>query len=285
MTDDPITPQHPSPTSNDVLPAHSLGPDLRPSIDLRDDLALEPAPSWGALDIVVVIGAFCVAWLASGMVLGLVMIFMHLTPDRLADARFLLPPQLFVYVVVFTTMYLLVGTRGQRSFWSEIRWNWPKRRWPIYLPVGFLLALVIGFAQTKLPVPKSVPMMKYFGTASSAYALGLLAVLAAPIIEELFFRGFLYPVLARAISNWPATLVVAVFFGFVHAAQLGWAWGYVLLLSFVGFVLTVVRARTHSVAASFVLHTAYNCTIFIVMWYQTDHFQHMERAASSIIFR
>jgi hypothetical protein len=44
--------------------------------------------------------------------------------------------------------------------------------------------------------------------------------------------------------------------------QLWGAWGQIALLVVVGVVLSAIRARTHSVLASFIVHVAYNSTLF-----------------------
>jgi membrane protease YdiL (CAAX protease family) len=51
----------------------------------------------------------------------------------------------------------------------------------------------------------------------------------------------------------------------------------VLLIFLVGVVLGVVRARTDSVAAGFLVHMAYNGTIAAAMFAATDGFRHLER--------
>jgi membrane protease YdiL (CAAX protease family) len=46
----------------------------------------------------------------------------------------------------------------------------------------------------------------------------------------------------------------------------------------VGVVLTVVRAATKSVAASFVVHAGYNATLMLLAAVATDGFRHMDKA-------
>jgi len=96
-------------------------------------------------------------------------------------------------------------------------------------------------------------------------------------MEELFFRGFLYPVLARRLGLPIAVFLTALGFALLHVAQLGRAWGPVLVIFLVGIVLTVVRAKTNSVAAGVLIHMAYNGTITIAMFAATDGFRHLEK--------
>jgi membrane protease YdiL (CAAX protease family) len=51
----------------------------------------------------------------------------------------------------------------------------------------------------------------------------------------------------------------------------------VLVIFLVGVVLTIVRAKTNSVAASVIIHMAYNATITIAMFAATNGFRHLEK--------
>ena len=98
----------------------------------------------------------------------------------------------------------------------------------------------------------------------------------APLMEELFFRGFLYPVLARRIGTVASILFTAVAFGLLHGAQLKYSWA-VLVIFLVGVILTTVRALTKSVAASFLVHVGYNGTLSVLLFIATGGFRHLER--------
>jgi uncharacterized protein len=256
-------------------------PDLRPSMALPDS----EDPAWGGWDVVAVLVAFFVGFVISSLALGLALHSRKLNLDQLKDARIILPVQAFLYGVVFVAMYIIVRGVYHRRFWPAIRWNWPHRNWLYFIPAGFVLAIVTEAIQAKLPMPKNMPIEEFFRNPTSAYLMGLIAIAGAPIIEELFFRGLLYPVLARRIGVWLGVVTTALSFGLIHASQVGWAWSSILLLFVVGLVLTIVRARTRSVAASFLVHTAYNTTIFVLLWLSTDHFRHLEKIGATILLR
>jgi len=96
-------------------------------------------------------------------------------------------------------------------------------------------------------------------------------------MEELFFRGFLYPVLRRRFGVLTGVLVTALGFGLVHAAQYGYSWLSISLIFIVGVVLAVVRETKNSVAAGFLVHAGYNGTIIGLLFIATDGFRHLER--------
>ena len=62
-----------------------------------------------------------------------------------------------------------------------------------------------------------------------------------------------------------------------RGAQLMFSWGPVLVIFLVGIVLTIVRAKTNSVAAGVLIHMAYNGTITVAMFAATDGFRHLEK--------
>ncbi|HET7442283.1 MAG TPA: CPBP family intramembrane glutamic endopeptidase, partial [Terriglobales bacterium] len=74
-----------------------------------------------------------------------------------------------------------------------------------------------------------------------------------------------------------AILLTALGFGLLHAMQLGNAWGPVFIIFLVGVALTAIRAITHSVAASFIVHVAYNFALMALTFAATGGFRHLER--------
>ena len=180
------------------------------------------------------------------------------------------------YLVILGFMVAIVKREPGRDFLQAIRWNWPNN-WSAYLLAGVTLSFTLQGIAHFLPIPKEVPMDRFFRTASEAWALSLFGVTFAPLLEELFFRGFLYPVLVRRFGIAIGVLATAAAFSLIHAPQLGRAWGPVLVIFMVGLALTVTRAITKSVAASLIMHMAYNGTLSVLLFVGTDGFRHLER--------
>jgi membrane protease YdiL (CAAX protease family) len=188
--------------------------------------------------------------------------------------------QSLAYLLIVAYMYVLV-TRERRcpDFLAAIHWNWPSSI-AVYVVLGVALSLGLQGLSHFLPIPKELPIDPFFRTPAKALATSILSVTLAPLMEELFFRGFLYPVLARRLGLAIAVFLTAAGFALLHGAQLGFAWGPVLVIFLVGIALTLVRARKDSVAASVVMHMAYNGTIFVIMFYVTGGLRHMEKLSS-----
>jgi uncharacterized protein len=193
----------------------------------------------------------------------------------------LLVSQFLIYAAVAACMVMLVEGKYHVAFWQAIRWNWPRSVWT-WLVLGAGMLIVLGMLQSVLPMPKDTPFEHLFDRPRDAYLLAIIAVSLGPLMEELFFRGFMYPVLARRMGAAWAIALTALPFGLIHLPQYGWAWGAALIVILVGVVCGVVRAQTRSVGASFLVHVGYNGTQMIIALVSTHGFQHMEKAVASI---
>jgi len=244
--------------------------------------APKPFPSWSAWDVVAVLVFSVVAIL----VFTVVALFIARTLPQYHNASFtelatsaavVIGAQTAAYPVILLFIFMLVRTRSGEPFGEGIRWNWPGRLGPGFVIGGVVLALLIDGLARFLPMPKSLPMDSYFRDASSAYLMAAFGLTLAPLLEELFFRGLLYPLLRRAAGLIASVVLTAAAFAAIHGAQLGYAWGPVLSIFVVGVTFTIVRVRTNSVAASFLMHCGYNFALFSALWVASDHFRHLEK--------
>jgi membrane protease YdiL (CAAX protease family) len=121
----------------------------------------------------------------------------------------IVPAMTLAYIAMLVAMYGVVKRRYQRPFWQAVGWRWPGDWWFGYLVGGGLLALTLGVLSRFLPIPKSLPVDRFFQDRLGAYLLMLFGISVAPFAEEMLFRGFLYPVLDR----WLQTL-------FMHPRQI-----------------------------------------------------------------
>lgn len=87
-------------------------------------------------------------------------------------------------------------------------------------------------------------------------AIGVLVVVLAPIVEEFFFRGFLYTTLRRGLGTGAATLLVGVLFGAVHAGSTDP--GFLVPLAVLGAALAELYRRTGSLLPCMAAHSFNN---------------------------
>jgi hypothetical protein len=242
------------------------------------DLRKAPRPPWTGWDVLLIA---ITAALSSFAALAAVFVMRDRGRSLQAlasSAWILVPAQMAGYVITFLLMYVLVTRVYRLPFWRGIQWIWPRN--PVsaisFALVGVMLAVGLGLLQRLLPMPQHVPFDRLFTTAAAIHLMAVFGILVAPFMEELFFRGFLYPVLTRW-GKGMAILATAMAFAVVHGGQYAWAWSAVLLMFIVGLTLTIARASTGSIAPGFLIHASYNATLFMVMYFATDHLRHLER--------
>ena len=285
-----VTSENPLPDpSNDPQPLNSEPQIPVPSIDpLPPPVLLPPLPAksdenpvWSGWDVLQIAGLTLLTLFLAQLLVVLValhFVFRHESWLEVAQKPSLaLLSELLTYVAVALYMILLIEGKYHTRFGQAIRWNWPGIAGVSFLGVGVLM-LAFDLLGRLLPMPKSTPFDQFFSHPSDAYLTAIFAITLGPLMEELFFRGFLYPVLARRIGIFWAIVLTALPFGLIHMMQYGYAWGAVLIIFMVGVVLTAVRAITKSVAASFLAHVGYNATLMVLAAIATDGFRHLDKA-------
>jgi membrane protease YdiL (CAAX protease family) len=188
--------------------------------------------------------------------------------------------EFMAYGVVAIYMILLLEVKYHKRFWSAIRWNWPGMAGFSLVGIGILM-LGLDLLGRFLPMPKTTPFDQFFERPTDAYLTAAFAVTLGPLMEELFFRGFMYPVLARRMGAFWGIILTALPFGLIHYVQYR-SWSAVFIIVLVGIVLTTVRAVTKSVSSSFLAHVGYNATLMVLAAWATDGFRHMEKAGLAL---
>jgi uncharacterized protein len=87
-------------------------------------------------------------------------------------------------------------------------------------------------------------------------AYWFLLVVAAPIVEEMQFRGLLYRGLEPRIGALATIAITSVVFGLLH--YLGFGWPRAVATGCLGFILGVIRWRTGNTTACMVTHATIN---------------------------
>jgi membrane protease YdiL (CAAX protease family) len=94
--------------------------------------------------------------------------------------------------------------------------------------------------------------------------LGLMAfaaVIAAPLCEEIVFRGYFYPVMKRFAGAWPAAICSAIVFSAAHGSLTAF-----LPLMLFGGLLVLIYEKTGSLWAPIAVHFCFNgATVVIQM--------------------
>ena len=221
------------------------------------------------------------------------------------DTHVALVTLLMIYVTGLAISIPILRSAWDTGFFTGVHWHAPTA-WRLrnrLVGVAFLGNILAMIGNQFLPFPKEAPIDKMFDSPLDAWMLFIFGVTVAPFFEEMIFRGFLMPALATAwdwcrermtgaIPKQPdlagnpiwslpamifAALAASVPFAGMHAAQDGYAWGPLVLLYCVSLILCTVRLATRSLAASTLVHSAYNFMLFSLMLVQTSGFRHLDK--------
>jgi membrane protease YdiL (CAAX protease family) len=248
-------------------------------------LAEPPAPPrWSLRDLGLFIGfgalAFAFAYLlvmAGFLVYRLVAPASALSQGSKGATFLALIFQMVFYLLLFVTIYALVALRGRLPFWKALKWKRPTlQRALVFLSCGSILAVAVQYAPTIFPDRNQFPLQQFFTSPATAYAVGAFAVLIAPLMEEMVFRGVLFAVFEDVVGLRFAVIATAVLFAGMHIPEYWGAWNHVFLLLIVGLFFSFARGMTGSLAPSVFLHTAYNFCQLLMLFFASDYFRKIQ---------
>jgi len=200
----------------------------------------------------------------------------------LSKPQFAIGSMLLWYALLFFFLYVTLSLLRGLSFWRTLGWRRIEARKGelpsnplLYFLSGSGLSLLVAFLSARMKSPENLPMEELFKYRQTALLFLAMAVFVAPLVEETLFRGYLYPLFARSFGVAPGILLTGLLFGLMHGAQLGWTWSLVSILIFVGVIFTIVRARTGTVFASYLMHLGYNSMISIFAILGTHGFRRL----------
>lgn len=130
----------------------------------------------------------------------------------------------------------------------------------------FVYILFAGFLAPLLQ-PDQEDVTRELGTnkdeLGSVAVAAFLIVIAAPLSEEMFFRGFMFGGLRRSMSIWPAALISAAVWGSLHlgAGNIGVA----IQLAVFGVILAWLYERSGTLWAPVLAHTINNTIAFVLL--------------------
>ncbi|HEY1736163.1 MAG TPA: type II CAAX endopeptidase family protein [Methylovirgula sp.] len=181
--------------------------------------------------------------------------------DTIAAMRMMFLLIIAFYVAVALAIVIAARFRGKSQWRDLIGWHSPRLR-DVWIWVIMVAALIysagadalIGHFFPHAPEQLSIPSDRF------AYGeLFVLAVILAPIAEELLFRGWIYTALRVRFGLWMALLTSSALFAFAHYEGTHL---YALAVFPIGLALGVIRERTGSLKASIGYHAFNNLAAF-----------------------
>jgi membrane protease YdiL (CAAX protease family) len=211
--------------------------------------------------------------------------------------------QIVAYALTFAVAIPVFSMLWGRSFADGINWTWraARLRWWQLLMLGCMLSIVAQLLEHLVKNPVTTDITKLLATPQAAWLTVFFGIFIAPVSEEIAFRGFLLPALATAYDwlalertpagrdRWQrsadhtrgalffAALLSSVPFVALHGSQLHWAHGPLAILFVMSLIFSAIRIQTRSVAASSLVHLAYDALIFIEVIIATHGFHHLDK--------
>jgi membrane protease YdiL (CAAX protease family) len=300
----------------------------------------------------------------AGFAIGVIfeLVLMHVAPhmrepaeQMQTDPLLVIPVEALIYAVAAGASFLIFPLFWGRSFGQGVHWRAfiVRRRLWVLVGIGVATSVVVQLLSNFLPIPKELPIDKFFTHRLGVWLIAVFGVTVAPAFEEMAFRGFLLPSLASAWDwvvqrartprelvgaaaahqsterewqqeaavyaslppagasvfhhlgtegdsgggyqhhpehgsgpsdprwSWPAivfaTIITSIGFALLHGAQLAHSFAPLAVLFAVSVVLCATRLRFHSLAASTLVHSMYNATIFVMLFAGTDGFRHLDK--------
>jgi membrane protease YdiL (CAAX protease family) len=130
--------------------------------------------------------------------------------------------------------------------------------------LGLVVSLAGSGSVLPLPRPGPGPLGSLDELSLWARVAGIvLVVVAAPVSEELLFRGVLYTGLSRRWGPPAAAILTTLGFVALHLPQLGRFWAGWILIGLAGALALRARVKTGSLLPAVALHATYNLSVVL----------------------
>lgn len=270
------------------LPVHKASTEPAHSTESRHGSADEVGPfPWTARNLLVIVGSGLFALVAANsltvtgyLVLQPVMGWKSTTPALRDNPFFLLALQSVFHALLLGIVYVFIVVNCRQPFWATLKWHRPTaqlaRR---FFLGGVALALAIQLVPPLLPDRDDFPLQRLFSSPRAGYAIAVFAVLIAPFMEELIFRGVLYSFFEHLVGSHFAILGTALLFASLHVPEYWGAWNHVMLILVVGLAFSLARGLTGSITPAVIFHVAYNASLMVGLYLETQGFRSFGTAA------
>jgi hypothetical protein len=130
--------------------------------------------------------------------------------------------------------------------------------------VADLISILVGHEVT------SSFMNDIFFAAKDPVTMTLLAVsvvVLAPLQEEIAFRGFFFPGVAKNLGPWPAIIILSALWAVMHVQ---YDWFFVGQIFAMGVLIGWLRWWSGSTTLTIILHAAVNAAAIVQAWFFTS---------------
>jgi hypothetical protein len=172
----------------------------------------------------------------------------------------------FVLEAALLGLALWFTLRKYKLSWRALGFRWtPRTEWWLPLAVvGAALATVYVWVlllylldiEPDSNIPQSV-----YDYLIPVIMLGILSIIVAPFVEEVFFRAFLFQGAAKQWGMWAGIAVSGLIFGLAHVGDID-TWLILPAIAIIGGIFAWAFARTGSIYPSMIAHVIFNSISF-----------------------
>lgn len=133
-----------------------------------------------------------------------------------------------------------------------------------FLAINISIKLIQLFFDIELPgFGEQVNKIDLFGTGTFNLIISIFTLtILAPIVEEIFFRGFIQEQLQKITSAKFAIIIQALIFAFAHLE-----FKVIIPLTIIGAIMGIVYHKTNSIYPTIIFHSINNSLAFLVLFY------------------
>ena len=174
----------------------------------------------------------------------------------------------FLLEIALVALAFNFAVRKYKGSWRSLGFRSPAgvRWWFPLAIVGGAFAMIwvwVGLLYALGIAPESNIPENVYDFVIPVIMLGLLSVIAAPLAEEVFFRGFLFQGIAKRWGMWAGIGLSAFIFGLAHAGAPD-SWLLLPAIAAIGGIFAWGFAKSGSIYPSMFAHVIFNSVSFIV---------------------
>lgn len=204
-------------------------------------------------------------WMLSALVIDLVTDTLISPLAKNTDFIKILVSSALSSAVIFWMIFKTAKNRSPQNYKQDLGLVRKKPFWLKVLLVPVAAGLGFAFLSSYLietrPIQPDTPLSDLMSTVDQPWMVIvflMLAIVIAPFVEELAFRGYFFHVLSRIWGTNPAIVAVSFIFAFLHVSQYWGDWLAIGMVALLGVALTLLRVWSGSTWASITMHYVYN---------------------------
>lgn len=167
------------------------------------------------------------------------------------------------HLLTLLAVWAIYSKLGRVNFWKNLNFTWPRSlsrgQTVLFSAVLAFLLLGVGLVVTYFLGGQKTDLDKLIESSYQArIATACLAFLTAPLVEEVIYRGLVYPAAAKLVGMGAAIAIVSIMFAGVHVFQYRENIGVIVVISILSIALTTIRALSDSLLPPFLIHLFFN---------------------------